>query len=243
MRMAALPDIADVCCVDIPVLSFSSMRMSPGFILDFSSSSSPDMNSMRVGTFFMLRVPLVVCITSSSSSFSSSSIYMVSVVSSAMGKVSVLFSRSYPIYVNTALWLPSGTPIIVMFPSPSVTPDRPVPSIFTVTPTSGSPLSSSFTVAFSVFWAYMHSADMAVAISTIILFVILIYAFLLVLCPLSAAVAGNAGTRHFRCRRTIRLSCHKHQCSGFISLPCLCACACVQVRPLAVAIWRMKSRK
>ena len=86
--MAALPDMADVCCVDMPVLSFSSIRMSPGFMLDFSSSSSPEMNSMRVGTFLMLRVPRVVCTTTSSSSSSSSLIVTVSVASAASGNVS-----------------------------------------------------------------------------------------------------------------------------------------------------------
>lgn len=83
--MAALPDMADVCCVVMPVLSLSSMRMSPGFMLDFSSSSSPDINSTRVGMFFMLRVPRVVCTVISSSSSSSSPMVMVTVPSSVSG--------------------------------------------------------------------------------------------------------------------------------------------------------------
>ena len=88
MRIAALPDMADVCCVAMPVLSLNSIRMSPGFMLAFSSSSSPEMNSMRVGIFSMVRVPRVVCTTISPSSSSSSHMVTVSVASDVRGNVS-----------------------------------------------------------------------------------------------------------------------------------------------------------
>ena len=38
-------DVAEVCWVIIPVLSFSNIRMSPGFMLPFSPSSSLEINS------------------------------------------------------------------------------------------------------------------------------------------------------------------------------------------------------
>ena len=39
MRIDAFPDVAEVCWVIIPVLSFSNIRMSPGFMLPLSSSA------------------------------------------------------------------------------------------------------------------------------------------------------------------------------------------------------------
>ena len=57
----------------IPVLSFNNIRISPGFILPFSPNSSLDINSTRVGMFWMVRVPLVDEITTSSSISSSGS--------------------------------------------------------------------------------------------------------------------------------------------------------------------------
>ena len=51
MRIDAFPDVAEVCWVIIPVLSFSNIRMSPGFMLPFSPSSSLEINSTRVGMF------------------------------------------------------------------------------------------------------------------------------------------------------------------------------------------------
>lgn len=54
--MLELAEVADICWVWIPVLSLSIMRMSPGFILPFSSSSSPLISSTWVGRFRMVRL-------------------------------------------------------------------------------------------------------------------------------------------------------------------------------------------
>ena len=53
--MDALAEVAEVCCVCMPVLSFNTILISPGFILAFSSSSSPAMNSTLVGISCIVR--------------------------------------------------------------------------------------------------------------------------------------------------------------------------------------------
>ena len=96
MRIAAFPDVAEVCCVMIPVLSFSNIRISPGFILPFSPSSSLEMNSTLVGIFWMLRVPLVDEIITSSSISSSCSKKISTGAVEERGNENDFVSDSYP---------------------------------------------------------------------------------------------------------------------------------------------------
>src|SRR3569833_1690394 len=71
IRILELPLIADVCWVCMPVLSASIIRISPGFILAFSSSSSPEIISTRVGILSMVRLLRVAPTTTASSSWPS----------------------------------------------------------------------------------------------------------------------------------------------------------------------------
>ncbi len=68
IRIPAFPDTADVCCVCIPVLSVSSIRILPGCITAFSCSSPAVIVSTRVGMSRKLRLLRVAVISTSSSS-------------------------------------------------------------------------------------------------------------------------------------------------------------------------------
>ena len=117
IRILAVPLTAEVCCVAMPILSFNSILIPPGFIDDFSSSSSAANTSTRVAISFILRLDLVVWITTSSSSLPAGSSWTVKgCFTVERGKLKVNFLAPYPAKLNISSCRPSGIPDRVTVP-------------------------------------------------------------------------------------------------------------------------------
>ena len=173
MRMPALKEVAEVCCVWIPVLSLSSIRMSPGFMLPFSSSSSPEITSVRVGVLPMVRLMRVEVTTTSSSSCSCPSCSSIStsvMTPSGCGtRTSSSFSSS-PTWVILTLYSPAGRSVNWMTPALSATAVRLIDAISAVAPASGCLSSAVLTDSLIVCWASARKAQSIAAQNRIVFF-------------------------------------------------------------------------
>lgn len=83
----------------MPVLSFSIIRMSPGFMFPFSSNSSPEIVSILVGIFAIVRLLLVDVMITSFSSCSASTSYNSSIrIQGLDGKYTQIIRDGFPLY-------------------------------------------------------------------------------------------------------------------------------------------------
>ena len=107
MRMLALPDTCDVCCVCMPVLSVSNILILPGCITAFSSNSPATIVSIRVGMFLIFRLLRVEETTFTSSNSSAEGSKNISIISSC-GKLIFFSIAVKPIELKTIVCFPLG---------------------------------------------------------------------------------------------------------------------------------------